>query len=642
MATINEIDCRSMNCDPLPGAESRRSELAKHHNDIRSTEKLLDIIRDKDSTSPPPASTESVADKVAGRGTSLAKRISIKRKIAIGVDIGHTNIRLAKVQRAEKNNQIVDYRDIPFTKTISLKDPHVRETLKSAMVDFCGKDSHCVIWGAIQSANVEIRCIHIPKLQRKQMANAIYWTFTKKVALNENLEMLDYEILGDINVGGIKKTEVLTFKAPKEDVAEFKSTFQQIGFPLQGISIVPFAIQNLFRTQTIPTPSENVCSLFVGRDWSRIAIYHQGNLVLSRGIRAGMRSMIEAIDLSLRHGINATAKANEDQDTTAIDPRAHRIFFDFIDAHDRKSSESAGANKPNPSQVFQMVLPAMERLVRQVERTFEHYALNFNREGVSRIYISGQVIANSVIVDYIGKQLDLPVTPMNPFIDETGFSSRVRIPETPSEREAYVPAIGLALADNAMTPNFLYTHKDKEAVNHVRRNNLWILRICAMLLFIMVIVFSWQQNKLDSKREVVEKLDNKLIAYSPPAEKEILLALFSKTKNKRKSISEIIQRYAPLAMVSELANITPAGIRLLSIEAVMGKPKALNQKAVSSTLEIEGIVFGNPGDFETSLTGYLLSLKNSPLFRKPSVKEKKIEFYDYQEVMHFVARLEVI
>ena len=32
-----------------------------------------------------------------------------------------------------------------------------------------------------------------------------------------------------------------------------------------------------------------------------------------------------------------------------------------------------------------MLLPAMERLLRQVDRTFEHYAQNFHREGVRRV-----------------------------------------------------------------------------------------------------------------------------------------------------------------------------------------------------------------------------------------------------------------
>ena len=68
--------------------------------------------------------------------------------------------------------------------------------LKSALDQFCDGVSGYEIWGAIQSANVETHCIRIPKLPRKQVPNAIFWTFTKKTQFDNNLEILDYEILG--------------------------------------------------------------------------------------------------------------------------------------------------------------------------------------------------------------------------------------------------------------------------------------------------------------------------------------------------------------------------------------------------------------------------------------------------------------
>lgn len=623
--------------------------MAQQKNDIRSTEKLLAIIRDEDSISAIDDKSKVPAGAAKTKKRHLMPGVTFQKKVTVGVDIGHTNIRLAKVMQSDKACELIDYLDVPLNKPVSLRNPQFLDILKSTMVRFCGNAAHCEIWGAIQSADVEIRCIHIPKLQRKQIANAIFWTFTKKVEFNDNLEILDYEILGDINVGGIKKTEVLTFKAPKKDVADFKAAFREIGFSLKGISIVPFAIQNLFRSRILAIRDKDACCLFIGRDWSRIAIYNKGNLVLSRGIKAGIRSMIEAINLAILQGENQTPMAADatvngrapKQTTATIDPRAHQIFVDFIGVPGRPPAAPSDPGILDRPQVFQMILPAMERLVRQVERTFEHYALNFNREGVSRIYISGQVIANAVILDYIGQQLDLPVTPMNPFSDESGFSRQVRKPENISDREGYVPAIGLALSTNAITPNFLYTHEDKQADESVRRNNMYILTICMLLLMVMIGVFSWQQKRLDIKREAIEKLDNKLLAYTPPAEKKILLALFAKTKLKRRALTAITQRYMPMAVVSELSKITPSNIRLLNIEATLGQAGDQSIGEDLNTILLEGVVFGAAKTFETALTSYMLSLKKSPIFRKPNVKNRQIEYYDSQQVMRFSASLEI-
>jgi len=318
------------------------------------------------------------------------------------------------------------------------------------------------------------------------------------------------------------------------------------------------------------------------------------------------------------------------------------MFFDFIGVTPSGTAQASNNAQGDQAQIFQMVVPAMERLIRQVERTFEHYTLNFNTEGVKRVFISGQIIANPTIVDHFGKQLDLPVIPMNPFPSNNLFTRKVRIPERVSEKESYVPAIGLALSSNSITPNFLFTHEDKNIVESIRRNNMRILTACMLCLIVMVGYFTWQQKQLDNKREIIEKLDTQLIAYNPPAEKDLLLGLYAKTKHRQKTLTEIVHRYLPVAVVREISQITPSSIRLLSIDASFAQNAPKNLKSAVSTVTIEGIVFGDAGTFETMLTSYLLSLKNSPMFQKPNILNKQIEYYGGKEVMRFTTKLEII
>jgi Tfp pilus assembly PilM family ATPase len=441
----------------------------------------------------------------------------------------------------------------------------------------------------------------------------------------------------------------MAFKAPKKEISEIKEAFQTIGYPLKGITIVPFAIQNLFRSKIISHSDEDACCLFIGRDWSRIAIFNKQNLVLSRGIKAGMHSMVEAINIAIqsRAKWSGHVPANdsgqitsENQASDLIDPESQRLFFDFIGITGKKTDLSDRSDQHDSTQVFQMILPAMERLVRQVERTFEHYALNFNSEGVRRIFISGMVTANPMIVDYIGKQLDLPIAAMNPFPADSAFVRRIRIPENVQEREGFVPSIGLGLANNTVTPNFLLTHEDREQTETIRRNNMRILTACMIVLMVLIGIFTWQENRLDEKRNRIDELNNRLLTYNPPAEKDLLLALYAKTKNKRQTIHQIVYRYTPAAIVTELSNITPANIRLMSIDAMFSGDQPLPDAPRAVT--IEGIIFGNPDRFEPILTGYLLNLKNSPIFNKPSVRSKQVEYYQNQQVMRFSANLGII
>jgi type IV pilus assembly protein PilM len=618
--------------------------LAKQ-DDIHSTERLLNLIR-SDNASDSSHRPDTVGEKKPGSTLSaVLPQVAFRKRITIGVDIGHTYIKLAKISQSEKSFEILDFIDVPLNRQISMTDPGFRQLLKSTLDKFSAGHHHLVIWSAIQSARVETRCIRIPKVPRKQIANAIFWTFTKKIEFDKHEELLDFEILGDIIEGGVKKTEVMAFKAPKQEIKQIKETFQAIGYPLTGITIVPFAIQNLLRSQIISHTEEDTCCLFIGRDWSRIAIFNKQNLVLSRGIKAGMRSMVEAINIAIsqqhqwNHQVPSEDQATlpeDEQEVDAIDPEAQRLFFEFIGVKSTADSASEGMDG---SCIFHMILPALERLVRQVERTFEHYALNFNSEGVRRIFISGMVTANPPIMDYIGKQLDLPIAAMNPFPENTAFVQRIRIPENVQEREGFVPSIGLGLANNTMTPNFLYTHEDRNQVETIRRNNMRILTVCMTVLMVLIGIFTWQENHLDKKRERIDDLNNRLLTYNPPAEKDLLLALYAKTKNKRQTIRQIVQRYTPVAIVTELSNITPANIRLMSIDAMFSGDHAPADSLRS--VSIEGIIFDDPDRFEPVLTGYLLNLKNSPVFRKPNVRSKQIEYYMNQQVLRFSANLNI-
>ena len=568
----------------------------------------------------------------------------------VGVDIGHTYIKIAKsVRLTDKNYELLDYLDIPFNAQISFRDPLFVDRLKEGVSRICDDRANCDIWGTIPSAKVETRRLRIPKLPRKQIPNADFWTFTNKVEFNESEEILDFEVLEEVNEGGVKKTDIMVFKTPKAEIMALKNVFDQIGYPLKGISIVPFAIQNLFRTKIITQPEQDVCCLFVGRDWSRIAIYSKSNLVLSRGIKAGMRSMAEAINIAMRQqddwspGKDRSTGAENDgaEPLELIQPAAQQLFFDFLHNRPVKPRSSVGKPAPDAGRVFQMILPAMERLIRQVERTFEHYMLNFEGQGVKRIYLSGQITSNAMLVNHIGQQLDLPVEVMNPFSPESSFARQVNIPQTQSERESYLPAIGLALSDNTKTPNVLFTHEDRDKIERVRLFNQRILMGCMVCLIALIALFSWQERQLDAQKAQIHKMNQKLLMFNPPAEKETLLALFAKTKQKRQTFEMIVRRYAPLAVIDELSQITPANIRLIDIDAVF----ATGGKAPSrdkNTIVISGVIFAESSAFEAALTGYLLNLKNSPIFSKPAIQSKHKAYYNNREVLRFSAKLEVL
>lgn len=144
-----------------------------------------------------------------------------------------------------------------------------------------------------------------------------------------------------------------------------------------------------------------MASLFIGNDFSRIDIYAQGNLVMTRGIKAGISSMLE----SVLEGLNekaAAAGAGEPLDKD----KARKILFSLSPDSPPLVEGDAGYGLME-EEIWEMILSALERLVRQVERTFEYFTVNLGNERVDKIYVSGAMNAYRRIAEYVGEQLNI-------------------------------------------------------------------------------------------------------------------------------------------------------------------------------------------------------------------------------------------
>ncbi len=628
-------------------------------DEISSTEKLLDLIRGKSVKgsglpvlSPSPYYT-------GGMKASFLKAFTLKKKIVVGVDISSQDLRLVKIgQFGEQAGELLNYSHTPFDPSINKSNPRFLPLLKSALTTICDTSKQYEIWSTISSANVETRYLRIPKVSKKQISNAVYWTYKKDISFNEQNEVFDYDVLGDIIEDGIAKIEVMAYSAPKREIDELSSIFSQSGYPLTGISMVPFALQNLFRTRWIED-GNNVCSLFVGSDWSRIAIFSKGNLVLSRDIKAGIKSMLEAIREEIGRNqpeLSEQSRPLDSSDETALlenfdenyngdMDKAHELLFGLID-NTLPLSEKLKVLDSNSENVFRMILPALDRVTRQIERTIRHYYLNFGDEHVRKIYVSGQISPNRSIVNYISDQLNLATENIDPFVPGSYSSGDFSAPESESERWSFVPAFGLALSNNTHTPNFIFTYKDKEKFALKMLVKRLVFGGCLLLIMITIGFSIWQSTVLDRKKAGIAQLQQQMEQYNPVVDQNLIISMVAKTKRNIDTAEAFVAKYLMMAVISEITEITPSEIRLASITADLSGPKGYSSLKESQgqkkLLKIEGIILGDRLTFEASLAGYLVKLKNSPMFSRATINKKDYVLFEGQEVLRYTAQLELI
>jgi len=611
-------------------------------NEISSTEKLLALIRNENTGEPEPA--PRVVPSKTSRDISpfLSKTRSSNQIINVGLYFSNENLLLVKVDRASgETPRLLDYAEVALEPGITGDRRRLSAFINSLLTNYCGPLKQVHIWAVVSSAYLETRRLLIPRVPKKQIFNAVYWSYKKNVPLNDSKDLFDFEVMGNITDDGVKKIEVTACSLPKKVVDELQSLFFEAGYPLAGISSLPFAIQNMFRAGWLENGEEDgICTIYIDLECSHINIYSNRNLALSRVIKAGIHSMQEALRDMLESGADyqpALASNNDAKpgDAAYIEKdQAGRILSDFIQGSRSPGvdSKTTGLNKGD---IFRAILPALERLVKQLERTLKHYYLNFGNKKVRKVLISGLINNNSRIAEYIGSQLDINIEIFNPFPEKMLRSDKGSIS---LKSGAMVPAAGIALSDNKITPNFLFTYRDKEKSALAKQVNFSLFAFLIFLMAVCVGIYLSQNHTLSHKRSLLSGLSREIESYIPNVDRDLLLKMADRATTARSELDNISRRHLGLAVISELTDLTTDNIRLLSIESKLGGSSVADK----NTLDMEGLIFGDRMTFETLLGSYLVKLKESLLFEKPVIKKNLVETYQGKKVLRFSVSLELL
>ncbi len=589
--------------------------------EISSTEKLLDLIRNDDQQGKLP-DTPTTSQSRKTKKNNVPGLLTGKN-VSVGVDIGRDELKLVKVGRLSgSQRELLDYKKVPIKAGMSSNSPAFAGFLRSELDLFCGSGKAVDLWGLIQSEKVDVQNIRIPKVGKKQLENAVSWTVKKNTPFSEEKTVLDFEIQGEVIESGVRKLSVLACIAPKREIEEMEDLFNEIGFPLTGITLIPFALQNLFRTDWISSVDQTVATLYIGNDSSRIDIFSDGNLTMSRVIKAGVESMADSL---------MEEYAASSSDMMTLDNAKRLIYTLGYDAQPVEESARFGLDK---EKIFEMISPALKRLVGQVERTFEHYAVTLGSDRVSFIYVFCDMDICRPFIDYVGNELRIGSEVLDPLSPENPYSGNAASDASVSHRVSLVSTLGLALSDTAYTPNLIFPFSDKEKLKNIKTFNRVIISTFAVVMLLLFGIFFWLGGVVDKKEVKLagleQQMDKGIQAIETPARN-----LVTEITGNRLTLKKFKDRYFGLAIIGELSKLTPEKLSLLSVKA--GEEMAVKKEGEKPAkgMIIQGIVEGAPGSFEPVLAKYVLALSKSPMFNKVSIDKSSVGPFHASEALHF-------
>jgi len=603
-------------------------------DDINSTEKLLNVIRGKNEGYPDQAGKPKLTlfPKKSAKTTnvSIHKGLSDKKRFTVGVDIGHEFISLAKTVKSSDGRPVLtDQKMIQYGHFTSKGSSEFNLLLKSSLVAFCGSIADCNIWTMMPAGEVNVQYIKIPHVPRKQLENVIYWTAKKEISIDEKDSIFDFELQGEIVDQGISKYLVMVYTAPKAEIERAKTLFSNIGVPLTGITIAPFAIQNIFRSKWMPASEGTFASLFIGSDFSRIDIYSKDNLVMTRGIKTGTSSMMEAIADSV---LEKTPHLKLEKAET------RKILFSLSPDSEKLSNADAGYGL-REEEILEMIFPVWERLARQIERTLEYYTSSLGYEKVEKLYISSAMNVYNPLLIYISDQLGIKTEFFDPFKKQTASSFYESL--SLSEKVSLVPVLGLSFSDNIRTPNTIFTYREKNKEIRIKRINRRIFASFAAALIICIIALGYQAAEINILGKKRVKLEKELALFNPLLSTDKISKMADEVKTQKKISHQYVQRYLGVATIGEFAALTPENIRLINIKINTGgiglakiNPDK-TAKEISDDIIVEGVIFGERDVLDSSLAQYVMKLEDSPMLRQVSVQKSGIITFKKSEVLHF-------
>lgn len=387
----------------------------------------------------------------------------------------------------------------------------------------------------------------------------------------------------------------------------------------------------------MPLEGGAVASLFIGNDFSRIDIYNKEHLVMTRGIKTGITSIMESIIEDFNENYPDLRIGKEE---------ARKILFSLAADSPQLTPKDPGFDL-SKEEIYEMTLPALERLVRQVERTLEHYSSSFGFDKVGKIYISSAMGVYDQIIQYINEQVGIKIDIFDPFTQQMIRQVDAKTISI-QEKMSLVPAFGLSCSDNFETPNFIFTYQEKNKETSVRRLNRGILAVFAVALIISLTTLVFQGLEAGLQNNKLAKLKKDITNYNPLLTKDLIEKMSGELAIKRQSTRKYAERYTNLAAIGEISNLTPANIRLLNLRVTLARTAKdktdktdKTDKSIGDVVALEGLVSGDRNMLDSYLAQYIMKLDSSPMLSMAKLEKSNIINFKKSEVLQFTLNAKI-
>jgi type IV pilus assembly protein PilM len=543
----------------------------------------------------------SLAESFRSKIVSLVK----SRKRLIGIDIGSDSIKYIFFIKG-KNEFILKDMGIRKIEEHYTGDPqkkleNIRRALNELIPDLLKKNS--AVATTVFGPNVSIKKVNLPKLSAKELGEAIIWNAKKELPFSGDNAAFEYKILGSYEEQGVEKIDVLVAIVDNALITEHIQFLRSVSITPRKILAVPLSIYSVFLRYFDAPENANGVVIDIGAKITQIIFIQNGNLQFAREISTGGDDITEGIMGTISGSLGAV-KIDRDE--------AERLKFVYgIPPENAVQQLESGITL---NQIASVMRPTLERLLVQIQRSFDYYHTKFPFEEPKKVYVSGGTALLKNIASFFAHGLNKEVEIFNPL---KGF---IIDPQLEEDKNVSAVAPCLAVAVGSVL-------SDDKGINLVPKEIketfqfAFQQRIFAVAAVIIVAIIMMLSVMVNSELNSVKSKEVGLQSEKGP--KDVMKTTYNTYLNKvtalktQYSVSQInFEKFAGTIQIRDyIALLSTLKRDYISIESLEIDAHKENKLVIRGFVNVS-VSYVDKSGVAFYLSSYLRSLENSGMFQK--------------------------
>lgn len=381
--------------------------------------------------------------------------------LPIGIEIAPRAVRLVQFRQAAgslRNGLVLQAASVQLLPESATQDAAARSAavvaaLRTALSGHQGagggghfKGRHCVT--CLDPAEISAKSVRLPSMPEADLLQAAHWEARDRLGLDPADGRLVCLRAGEVRRGTGVSEEVLLFAAPGNALREHIEQLTCAGLRPKAIDLAPLALYRAaLRSQALSAGTN--AQVDIGTHRTQLLICQQHQLMFYKYIDIGSEMLDAAIARKLGITPPEAAAIRTDLGTTNSSTPPLPASAGPLPGSLGGAGGAGGAEVPTPAPnhlrqaVLDALRPNLEELTRELDMCLRYFVVSFRGTRPEQLTLSGTMAHDSLVHEYLGGTLGLPIRALNPLSGVGTLHQQAR----PDRCAEWTLTTGLALYD---------------------------------------------------------------------------------------------------------------------------------------------------------------------------------------------------